>query len=136
MITMTRGDSDSEHFNRTLLRRFDVPAFGPSSCTLHSAEQGINIGDGLHIPCKSVLTSLAASTFAGLSKLGVSDERSEITLTSCKKSVIGWGRRMKNNIQWTRLCEQATTFQQRPRIRIHPRRVHASGDIIAGQNRT
>lgn len=35
-------------------------------------------------PLKSSLTSLAASTLAGLSVLGFSDESSEITLSSCQ----------------------------------------------------
>lgn len=36
----------------------------------------------MYIPAGSVLTSFAASTFAGLSRLGVSDDRREITLSS------------------------------------------------------
>ena len=36
---------------------------------------------------KSVLTSFAASTFAGLSRFGLSDERREITLRSCNVDV-------------------------------------------------
>jgi hypothetical protein len=49
-------------------------------------------------PGKSVRTSFAASTLAGLSKFGVSEERREMTLNNCVWEIVRYAK------QWS-VCE-------------------------------
>lgn len=75
--------------NRTPPRRFCAPSAAPSSCSLVIASQirASRFMQSHCAPSKSSRTAFAASTFAGLSRLGLSEDRREITLINCKKRV-------------------------------------------------
>lgn len=118
----TRSYSNYATLNRKLLQHFGVPVFELSSCNLRSRCSqchGIKTS-GIMIPSGSVLTSLAASTFAGLSRFGVSEERRDMTLTSCGVMSHNEGGESQEHIRWSQRCERASIVHRRLHIHIDP----------------
>lgn len=88
---------------------------------------------GSHIPAHSVRTSLAASTLAGLSVFGVSDDRREMTLISCREKVESARTEIESQmkvIQSFPLYEQASIVHRHPRTRTDHHPEHA---VIIGE---
>jgi len=84
---------------------------------------------GSYIPAQSARTSLAASTLAGLSVFGVSDDRREMTLISCGEVKSTQTSRMRV-VQSFLLYGQASIVHRHPHTRTDRRPEHAA---IAGE---
>lgn len=85
----TRTTDYSKATNRKLPRRFGEQGDEPSSCKLELAMSGAKEGrkNVDYLPVRSVRISFAASTFAGLSKFGLSEDKSDITLNNYDRKV-------------------------------------------------
>ena len=84
-----------------------------------------------NIPARSVRTSLAASTLAGLSVLGVSEDKREMTLMSYgTRGLASAMEKSRTIIQWSRLYGRASNVHRRPHSHTGHRQVHAGHMMI------